>query len=223
MSNFNLLTMKKLTLITTIISSIFLFISCEEIEEGFESTELPNKNLSANGSANFAQVSNLTTFWMRKDHEPWNRGKAEIYAHIIGLDSNRQPLISTVSLPFADHDKTTYYINKKLIDWDANNYAGDYVSIVLTEADDEISSDPIFTTTYPEDRFINTPITLALSIITNDFIAEEGTGYGFNGKVVYSGADDIVDVFYNISRFRNYEVVGGSKDNVYITLNRRFD
>ena len=216
-----------------LVTVLFAFVACEVEElEGFDEKNaeqnLMSKGLSADGYVNFADNTRLTTLWMREDHEPWHRGDAEIYAHIIGLDNNKQPLISTVRLPFANHDRTMYYIDTKLIDWDANRYAGGLVSIVFMEADNASPiQEPIFATTYSAGRFLNTPIPQALSIVTNDFVEAEGIGYAtVEDGIIYEGADDIVDVFYNISRYQDYEViggaVGGSRDNVFVTLKRRF-
>lgn len=217
-----------------LVTVLFAFAACEvEQLQGFEENgtneNVMKQDLSADGYVNFAKNTRLTTLWMRQDHEPRHLGAAEMYAHIIGLDSNKQPLISTVRLPFANHDRTMYYINEKLVDWDANNYAGGLVSIVFMEADNVgLGGDPIFTTDYSEDRFLNTPIPLAVSIITNDFVEKEGVGYATEANgLIYDSADDIVDIFYNISRSRDYEViggaVGGSRDNVFVTLKRKFD
>lgn len=224
-------TMKNLFLKLFTISAMFTFISCDVEEYGIEAEEniSEEKDLSAGGYVNFAESTVLNSFWMREDHEPWNRGSAEVYAHIIGLDSNKQPIISTVNMSYANHDGTVYYPNQKLIDWDANNYAGGLVSIVFMEADDAgLNPAPIFTTSYSEDRFLNTSIPLAVSIVTNDFLGQEGIGYATeeNG-IIYEGADDLLDVFYNISITKDYIVVGGavpgSMDNVYVNLRRKFD
>ncbi len=230
--------MKNLFLTAVIALIIFVCTTSCEADNDLPETETITKeenpvtqkiDLSADGYVNYANSTNLTTLWMRDDHEPRSRGNAEMYAHIIGLDSNKQPIITTVRMPYANHDRTMYYPNQKMIDWDKNNYAGGLVSIVFMEADNPgLGGDPIFPTTYNEGQFFNMPIPQALNIITNDFVSAVGTGYStISNGIIFDGADDLLDVFYNISRTRDYVVVGGavggSRNNVYVTLKRKFD
>ncbi len=217
--------------LTTITAMVLVisFSSCETENDLQETDAIENNSntekLSATAIIDHAKNTRLTTLWMRNDHEPWNRGNAEVYAHIIGLSSNKQPIISTVRMPYANHDKEMYYPDQKMIDW-GNNYAEGVVSIVFIEADDTFPgfTQPIFITTYQPNRFLNTPVAQAVRIITDDFLRE---GYfAFGNRTIYSPEDDIMDVFYNISRTRDYEVpggaVGGSRNNIYVTLKRRF-
>ncbi len=227
--------MKNLFLITiTALTMLFCITSCE-VENDLQELE---QNSAKSGFATInpvnptAKSTTLNTFWMRDDHEPWNRGNAEIYAHIIGFDGNRKPIFSTVRMPYANNDKTMYYPNQKLIDWTENNYAGGLVSIVFMEADDKTTVPPSLPTRlFPLDeaKYLNRPIAQALNILTSDFLSGVGLlGFGTpDTGVIYDSADDLVDVFYNISRDRDYEVidgaVGGDRDNVYVTLKRKFD
>ncbi len=214
----------KLGILATV---FFTFAACEveefkEFDKKGTEKNLMNKGLSADGYVNFADNSRLKTFWMRYDHEPWNRGNAEVYAFMIGLDRNRNPLFSKVRMPYANHDGEVYYIDQKLIDW-SKGYAGGMVNIIFTEADDTIPTTLIpgkFPADFEDGEFSNIPIHQALNLLTNsfknsDFIAPDGS--------FISPEDDIVDVFRQVSRYRDYNVVGGELDNAYITLEREFN
>ena len=211
--------MKK-NILSTIVTLVFLSItSCEKDIDLPETETSTSKSLSADGKVRFADDSRLKTFWMRNDHEPWNRGNAEIYAYIIGLDRNREPIFSRVRMPYADHDGEVYYINEKLIDW-SKGYASGVVSIIFIEADDPIPT-TLSTAIGFESKdwdFSDVSVHRALITISDNFrnvITPDGN--------YISPEDDIVDIFYQISRYRDYNVVGGSRDNAYITLKRNFN
>lgn len=170
-----------------------------------------NKDLSATGTVNSAKESILKTYWMRKDHEPNSRGSAEIYAFIIGLDSDKDPIIKRVPMYYADHDKTVYYPNQSFINW--SNFYYNKVNIVFIEADDtHFGEDPQWSNSFEDGYFKNVPVEFALRYVTNQF--------RYLGLI--SSSDDWVDNFENISRYSNYNVVGGKRDNVYITLEREY-
>ncbi len=222
--------MKNLFLTTITALGLLVCITSCEADNDLQELE---QNISKSGVATIRPVqaagksATLESFWMRKDHEPRHRGNAEIYAHIIGLDRNKRPVISTVRMPYANHDKTVYYPNQKLIDWENHNYAGGLVSIVFIEADDVFPglTPPEINTSYPPNRFRNTPVPQAVNIITDDFLRYGS--FNMNGRRIYGGEDDIVDIFRDISRYKDYVItngaVGGLKDNVYLNLRRNFD
>lgn len=213
--------MKK-TLIPIIILIFFGCItSCQldtDIEEidaiiNKENSSVTHKDLSADGYVNFADSTVLTTYWMREDHEPWNRGKAEIYAFVIGLDQDKDPVIQSVSLDHIDHDGIVYDKKETLINW--SNFYYNTVSIIFIEADD-----PHFTTENPnweypiaDGELKDLSVEFALKYLVENF---------WNlGQI--DSSDDWVGYFENISRYQDYDVVGGKLDNVYISLEREFN
>ncbi len=211
-----------LTTITTIVLAI-TFTSCETEEEYSIETEIvtdeniraQEKDLSATGYVNFADSATLTSFWMREDHEPWNRGAAEVYAFVIGLDREKDPIIKKVNMSYADHDKIVYYPDQELINW--SNFYYDTVSIIFIEADDTHNSlwtteNPNWQYPFPDGVFRNLPVEFALKYVVENF-AQIGE---------IDAADDWIDIFENISRYRDYDVVGGILDDVYITLERTY-
>lgn len=211
--------MKRILFTSIIVLLLVCTFSCE-VATDMEETEIiakevlpANKGLSAEGYVNFADSATLKTFWMREDHEPWNRGKAEIYAFVIGLDRDKDPVIKSVSMDYADHDKTIYYPDELLINW--SNFYYNTVSIIFIEADDQY-----FTTENPNWEF---PIADGeLKELSVEFALKYLVENFWNLSQIDS-SDDWVDYFENISRYQDYDVVGGKLDNAYITLERKFN
>ena len=167
-----------------------------------------NSTLSAEALNLVPEEAILRSFWMREDHEPWHRGKAEIYAFVIGLDQDKDPIVKNVPLPFADHDKTVYYRNLSLINW--SNFYYNTVAIIFIEADDPhfTEHDPNWEFPLENGGLIDFPIEIALRFLIENF--------RLLGEI--DSSDDIIDVFENINRFEDYDVVGGRDNNVFITL-----
>lgn len=212
--------MKKI-LLTAIVLILFVCISSCEVDTDMPETEaiteeedlsIANKDLSADGYVNFAHSATLKTFWMREDHEPWNRGKAEIYAFVIGLDRDKDPIIKTVPLHYADHDKTMYYPDQSLINW--SNFYHSKVSVIFIEADDPHFTEHNAAWEFPiaDGELKELSVEFALKYLIENFRL----------LGVIDHADDWVDYFENISRYQDYDVVGGKLDNVYITLMREY-
>ncbi len=208
--------MKNISL-TTFITVLTIFVSLTSCEADNDLQEL-EQNSQKSGLATTrpinptAKTTNLDTFWMREDHEPWNRGKAEIYAFVIGLDQEKDPIIQEVSMDYADHDKTMYYPEELLINW--SNFYFDTVSIVFIEADDAhfTAHNPNWEYPIADGELNELSVEFALKYLVENF----------RNLSQIDDADDWVDHFENISRFQNYDVVGGKLDNVYITLERQF-
>lgn len=212
---------------------LLLLISCEKNNEDLINAEAKeiqstaNLSLRAEAINNSAAYTQMNSFWMREDHEPWNRGRAEIYAFVFGLDedNNRNPIVTKVNLAFADHDKTMYYQKIKLIDWNAHNYAEGKAVILFMEADERIHLATGGESNYVENlhrdgRYLEMPVCRALGFIADNFRERK---YLPPGGPHIDSTDDYVDIFFCLSRDSDYELIDGFFDNVHISLERKFD
>ena len=204
--------------------SVLFSVSCEveKIDTSVDSVDaksIENKGakllIATTVPINIVKHSKLTTYWMRKDHEPNHRGGAEIYAFILGLNIDKDLIVQKVRLPSLNYDRRTYYPNKTLINWDGLYYGA--VSIVFMEADNEIPgfTEPIFSNTWEPGQFRNTSVIDVLKIYANNFRT-----ITVNGENIISPSDDHVDTFELIERNKPYTVYPGKKDNVYLSLEK---
>lgn len=65
---------------------------------------------------------------LSNDHEPWIKGAAEIFGIAGGFGLDGHVKIDTVTMPYLDHDGTTYYPNQLVVHFSAYKYnLADYV------------------------------------------------------------------------------------------------
>jgi len=80
-------------------------------------------------------TTKLTKISLQDDEEPWIKGGAEIFTFIAGVFDNNNPAIKAVALPYLDHDKTDYYPNQLLVNW--NDYKYNAVNFSMYEEDSQ--------------------------------------------------------------------------------------
>lgn len=82
------------------------------------------------------EVSATAGYWatqvravrLSNDHEPWVKGAAEIFGITGGFGWDGKVKIDTVTMPYLDHDGTTYYPNQLIVHFSAYKYnLADYV------------------------------------------------------------------------------------------------
>ena len=56
------------------------------------------------------------------DHEPWVKGAAEIFGIAGGFGLDSKVKVDTVTMPYLDHDGTTYYPNQLIVHFSAYKY-----------------------------------------------------------------------------------------------------
>lgn len=78
-------------------------------------------------------ATQVTSIRLRDDHEPWHKGKAEIFAVAAGFGTDGKVKVDTVELPYLDHDDTTYYPNQLLVHFSSYKY--NLADLVLMEED----------------------------------------------------------------------------------------
>ncbi|HEY0639630.1 MAG TPA: DUF3103 family protein [Pseudonocardiaceae bacterium] len=65
---------------------------------------------------------------LSNDHEPWVKGAAEIFGIAGGFGLDSKVKVDTVTMPYLDHDGTTYYPNQLIVHFSAYKYnLADYV------------------------------------------------------------------------------------------------
>ena len=67
-------------------------------------------------------TTKLNKISLQDDEEPWIKGGAEIFTFVSGVFDNNKPSVKAIGLPYLDHDKTDYYPNQILVNWNDYNY-----------------------------------------------------------------------------------------------------
>lgn len=93
--------------------------------------------LDANGITSAKPpVNTMAGYWatqvravrLSNDHEPWVKGAAEIFGIAGGFGLDGKVKVDTVTMPYLDHDGTTYYPNQLIVHFSAYKYnLADYV------------------------------------------------------------------------------------------------
>lgn len=99
---------------------------------GLESDIISNPSAELSGATK--TVTRLEMIELKKDHEPWHKGGAEIYGLVLGQGKNGTARVDTVWMPYLDHDETWYHPKQQIIDWP--NFRWNAVDILLMEEDD---------------------------------------------------------------------------------------
>lgn len=80
-------------------------------------------------------TTKLTKISLQNDEEPWIKGAAEIFTFVAGVFDQNKPAIKAVGLPYLDYDKTDYYPNQLIINW--NDYKYNAVNFSMYEEDSQ--------------------------------------------------------------------------------------
>jgi len=67
-------------------------------------------------------ATKVTAVRLRDDHEPWIKGAAEIFGIAGGFGLDGKAKASTLTMPYLDHDNTTYYPNQLIVHFSAYKY-----------------------------------------------------------------------------------------------------
>jgi hypothetical protein len=161
-------------------------------------------------------VTTLAKIHLKKDHEPWISGAAEIYAIVSGVQPDQaKAALTVIDMPYLDHDGKTYWPNQVMFFWDSYRYAA--ANFQLFEHDDN--------TSYRD-------LAIALSQGVTSILGTFTPGYAVIGQVAsailrvlpahwYSNDDDYVDSFYTLEKGRYYNSRRGAAGNATISMTPR--
>jgi hypothetical protein len=151
-------------------------------------------------------VTRLNTVKLNKDHEPWWKGRAEIYAVAMGQGKDNKARADVVSMPYLDYDDTTYYPGQGIIDW--SHFKWNNVDFLVMEQDDNTNYNDLakviagaIATLAGGPQYVPL-INEVLNALPSSWTTDD---------------DDYVDSFYMLSRQSNGLKIGAS-NNARVTV-----
>lgn len=112
-------------------------IDKELAAKGLSTLSAPGTSTSAAGPASVASTGFWTTriksISVADVQEPWFKGNAEIFTLVTGFGTDGKVRVDTVTMPYLDDEKTTYYPNQILVNW--SNYKYNLADAVIMEDD----------------------------------------------------------------------------------------
>lgn len=205
------------TLVVGVNADIALRDGLAMVNAGLQARGLQARNL-LNGASGARRnepldLSVLTRACLSVDNEPNIKGAAEIFAIVSGLNADEaKPELRTVTMPWLQHDKTTYYPNQDLIIWNGFRYG--VANVHLFEEDGQTNYKNLLTA-------LVTGLGTALGPIhpSIPFVAAVGNAIL---KVLPDSAltddHDYVDSYYLLERGKAYKTHWGAAHNANIDI-----
>ena len=160
-----------------------------------------------------ADFTRLDSIHLDFDHEPDTKGAAEVFAVISGFQTaNDKPTVSTLEMPWLDHDKRTYTPGQAVIVWDG--YRFDAANIQLFEDDGDTNYKALA-------EALGNAATLAVNATAPEFSAIPLIANAIIKAIpdyAFTDDNDYMDSFYVIERGRTYRDLKGAAGNATVTL-----
>jgi len=198
-------------LVVGISADIALREGLEMINEGLRSNNL--QTLPTAGRAEPLAVSVLQRARLLVDHEPNIKGRAEIFAIVSGLNADEaKPELRTVTMPWLEYDKTTYYPNQDLVIWNGFRYG--VANVQMFEEDGQTNYKEMLLALIKGVGAVLGPIHPSIPVV-----AEVGSAIL---KVLPDSAftddHDYVDSYYLLERGRAYNNHWGAVHNANVDI-----
>ncbi len=172
-------------------------------------------------SAGGLETTKLKKVSLKKDKEPWIKGKAEIFAITSGLRGNeniKEPEIAIVEMPYIKNQNIEYYPNQIVLFWDDYDYAA--ANIQFYEHDSGYNYKELVSIIVGGVFEITGVITgeiwvSALGIVASAIIMAMPDQW-------FTDDDDYLDSFYTIEKNKTYINYYGAGNNAKVTLEPYF-
>lgn len=159
----------------------------------------------------------LKSIKLKNDHEPWIKGKSEIYAicsGIVEVNGEEKPQIRIIEMPYLDYQDVQYNPNQIMLFWKDYDYQA--ANIQLFEHDSnynykELVGILVTGTTKIVSAATGEPMLTIVGEIANQILSVMPSEW-------FTDDDDYVDSFYTLMKNKEYNNIMGASNNAKATF-----